>query len=159
MQLTLTIHGTTLTYQGTPDELTALTRNLTTTELLTPSDPPALDSAPDRNGNTGPCCTCGTTQHSGAAWYQNHRNQLFCWPCADGKPPVTDSTADDSTNHTRWAVRQTTPELATIHRAYCNCPRPIGSILDSGYATNPYAYISRLHANGWTEKIAQADCC
>lgn len=111
MQLTLTIHGTTLTCQGTPDELTALTRNLNTAELLTPSDPPALDSA------------------------------------------------DDSTNHTRWAVRQTTPELATIHRAYCNCPPPIGPILDSGYATNPYAYISRLHANGWTEKIAQADCC
>jgi hypothetical protein len=29
------------------------------------------------------CCVCGSPDTP----YENYRGQLFCWPCADGKPP------------------------------------------------------------------------
>ncbi|MGW4802953.1 hypothetical protein [Kitasatospora sp. NPDC004272] len=33
------------------------------------------------------CCECGTTEHSGRAFYENYQGKLFCWPCAGGDRP------------------------------------------------------------------------
>lgn len=53
-----------------------------------------LAAADDLDNVAGPaapqrCCVCQTAEHGGAAFYENHRGQLFCWPCADGDRPTT----------------------------------------------------------------------
>lgn len=95
MQLTLTIHGTTLTYQGTPDELTALTRNLTTTELLTTkpltlSDPywHSLDHDTTITIHT-PNCDCDTDYYTRSGQAQHPTPQHYqTWLTAHTDTPV-----------------------------------------------------------------------
>jgi hypothetical protein len=36
------------------------------------------------------CCVCGSSD----VGYHNYRDQAFCWPCADGRPPAAAAAVD-----------------------------------------------------------------